>query len=644
MQIHASTCPLDCPDRCSLTVEVSGDRVTRIDGDRRNPLTDGFICGKVRRFPDRVHGEGRILHPMRRVGDRFARVSWDEALAEIGDRWRTLRATIGAESLLPYWYGGSNGWLTGGGLDQRLWNRLGTTQIVRTLCAANARAGASAVYGDLPSADLADVDDAAQVVLWGCNPSASGIHLVPKLRAAAARGGLVVVDPRETPLTRQAALHLRPLPGTDVAVALAVAHEALRRGWADRDFLAAHATDLPAFEAAVEPWTPERAHAVSAVPPDQIRALAERYAGIRPTLLRCGWGLERTRNGTDAIRAVLALPALFGQFGVRGAGWAFSTSAGYRMDASRWQGPSRGRRVNMADLGQVLDDARDPPIASVFVYNCNPVATLPDQRRVVDALSHPDRFVIVHEQVWTDTCAVADLVLPATTFLEHDELVRSYAGYVVQWSPAAIPPVGEAWSNHRLIQALARELGHGDEPAFRIGPADLAAEIADQLPPGAWDTLQRDRVLPLPRPVQYRDVHAPIRLCGDAPPTYRPPPFAADLPFALLSPATTRAISSTGYETLPAGTAVVDIHPDDAARRGVTDGATVRLFNPLGEVVVRAAVTTTVPPGVISLPKGLWRSATANGWTSNALVPAHVDPLGGGACYNDARVDLEVIP
>jgi len=214
-----------------LTVEVTGDRVTRIDGDHRNALTGGFICGKVRRFPDRVHGERRILHPMRRVGDRFARISWDDALAEIGDRWRTIRATHGAEALLPYWYGGSNGWLTGGGLDQRLWNRLGTTQIVRTLCAANARAGASAVYGDLPSADLSDVDHAEQVVLWGCNPSASGIHLVPKLRAAAARGGLVVVDPRETPLTRQAALHLRPLPGTDVAVALAVAHEALRRGW-----------------------------------------------------------------------------------------------------------------------------------------------------------------------------------------------------------------------------------------------------------------------------------------------------------------------------------------------------------------------------------------------------------------------------
>lgn len=645
-----SVCPLDCPDRCSLSVDVDGDRVVGIDGSHVNPMTGGVICAKVRGFGNRVHGPLRLRQPAVRVGPKgpgatFRPVSWAEALDLVAERFRAILAQDGPEALLPYWYAGSNGLLTGGALDQRLWNRLGTTQILRTFCAANTGAGARMVYGDLPGADPSDIDEARFAILWGVNPSVSGIHLVPKARAVRARGGrLVVVDPRRTPLARQADLHLRPLPGTDVAVALALGHLAFREGYVDRDFLASHALDADAYEDLVSAWSPERAAAVAEVPADDLRRLAAWYAESAPAFLRAGWGMERNRNGTDAVRAVLGLPAVYGKFGVRGGGYALSTTAGYRMSSAAWLGPPRGRTVNMTALGQILEETRDPPIRGVYVYDCNPMVTAPDQVRVARQLARDDLFVVVHEQVHTDTCDYADVLLPATTFLEHEDLTKSYSGYLLQWAEPVIPPVGEARSNHAVVADLAERLGHAD---LRVPVEVLAAEIAETVPqdrlltPGpVWPRLKADGVVRLAPAVQFRDLSAPIALVGEVAPRYRPPPTDAHAPLILVSPASRRAITSTLLEDLPPGSAAVDIHPDDAAARGVRDGDEVRMFNHLGEVWVRARVTDEVRPGVVCLVKGLWRSATKNGWTACALAPAHVDEHGGGACYNDARVEL----
>jgi anaerobic selenocysteine-containing dehydrogenase len=650
----ASVCPLDCPDRCSLTVEVADGRVLSLDGSRLNPLTDGYICGKIRKFGRRVHGEHRLLHPAVRVGPkgpgaRFERVSWEEAIDLVASRWRQIAAEHGWQAVLPYWYAGSNGWLTGGGLDQRLWNRLGTTQIQRTFCAANARAAAESVYADLPSADPLDVDHASCVILWGCNPSASGIHLVPHLRAMQERGGtLIVVDPRRTPLAKQADLHLAPLPGTDGVLAMAIARVAFEEGLADLPFLQRWVSDAELYRAAVSQRSVSEASALCQVPEADIVRAARLYAQVRPAMLRCGWGVERTRNGTDSIRAVLALPAIFGQFGQRGSGWALSTSGGYGTDPRVWQRvePTPATRtVNMSRLGLLLEELSDPPIRSIYVYDCNPAATAPDQARVLRQLAREDLFVVVHEQVHTDTVDYADVVLPATTFLEHRELVRSYGGYLVQWSEPAIPPVGESRGNHVVIRALATALGLGDEPAFDVDEVGLARQMAEvaRVP---WDTLQRELVVKLPSPVQLVDrfPSRPISLVGAlGAPSYRPPPADAELPLILVSPSSTRAISSTGFESLPAGTAVVGLHPHDAAARGIRAGDEVRVYNTQGEVRLLAAIDDTLRPGVVNIPKGLWRSATRNGLTGNALVPAHVDPIGGGACYNDARVEIEAL-
>jgi anaerobic selenocysteine-containing dehydrogenase len=639
-----SVCPLDCPDRCALDVTVEAGRVVKIDGSSRYGFTDGFICGKVRRFGRRVESPERVLHPMKRVGPkgsrRFERIGWDEAIGLVAGRFAEIARESGPEAILPYHYDGSNGLLSSGAMDMRLWNRLGASQLARTFCAANVNAGWASVFGDLASADQADVEHSDAIVLWGVNPSASGIHLVPLVRKAKAAGAfLAVVDPRRTPLAREADLHLPVRPGTDVVLALAAIRVADAEGRVDRDFLAKHTRGYDALLAAC-PGADEAA-ALTGVPVESIRTLVRSLARGRRPFFRVGWGLERNRNGTDGARAVLSLRAVLGRFGARGSGAALGTSGGYRLDRSPAQAPGlrKGtpRTINMSELGRVLEEVQDPPVRALYVYNSNPVATAPDQARVVRALSRDSVFTAVHEQVWTDTCDLADVVLPATTFLEHTDLLRSYGGYVYQWSDPVIAPAGEARPNHAVFAAIAKALGYA-EPEFSATEEELAAKLVDTAP------LRKEKIRELPRPVQFVDAF-PSRGHVDlaappGPPVYRVPPADAELPLVLISPANDKAITSQLYEQHPEGSARVVLSPAEASKRGLKDGDRVRLRNSFGEVVAALQVSDGMPAGVASLPKGLWRRHTLNGWTSNALVPGHVDAQGGGACYNDARVEI----
>ncbi|MBI3843719.1 MAG: molybdopterin-dependent oxidoreductase [Planctomycetes bacterium] len=650
-----SVCPLDCPDRCSLDVTVEGDRVVKIDGSTRSPLTDGYICAKVRRFDRRLDSSERILHPMRRTGRKgsgaFERISWDEALQLVASTFRAIVSRSGPEAILPYTYGGSNGFLTSHAMDVRFWNRLGASQLARTLCAANTAAAWRAVFDDLPSAEPAALEHSDAIVLWGVNPSASGIHLVPIVRRAKAKGAfLAVVDPRRTPLAREADLHLPIMPGTDVAVALAMIGVAADERLVDEAFIARFTRGWPELRAAAAEFSPERAAALAHVDPDAIRRFVRAFGRARAPFFRVGWGLERNRNGVDAVRAVVSLRAVLGRFDREGSGVALSTSAGYHTDfraAERSDLRTRASRtINMSEIARALDETRDPEIAAMFVYNCNPLATAPNQVRLSRALERESLFTVVHEQVFTDTCRYADLVLPATTFLEHRELSRNYSGYSFQWSEPVVAPRGEARSNHDLFASLARAMGFDDaafaEDEATIARASLAGTKAGQVD---LDTLHRSRfeAIPQPRPFEgnlpsrgYVDLAVP-----PGPPAYRDVPVDATRPLVLISPATDKAISSTLYESMPPGAARLVLSPDDAASRGIRDGDRVRAWNSFGEVIVTATVSAEIPPGVASLPKGLWQRGTHNGWTANALAPDHVDEIGGGACYNDARVDVE---
>jgi anaerobic selenocysteine-containing dehydrogenase len=655
-----TACPLDCPDSCSLDVEVDKGRIQKIDGGSANPVTRDYICGKVRRFGERVYGDDRLLYPAVRSGAKgsgsFTRVTWDEALDSIAERIKTIRQDAGGEAILPFCYGGSNGLLTQDTSDAQLFRALGASRLARTVCAAPTGAANAALYGKMASVSYQDYVHARLIVLWGVNPSASGIHLVPFLKEARARGArLVVIDPRETSLARQADLHLAPQPGTDLPLALALHRHLFESGRADQAFLAQHTRGADGLRGRAAEWTFERAAGVCGVDEDDLREFADLYADSSPALVRCGWGLERNRNGGSAAAAVLALPAVAGKFGVRGGGFSMSNSAAWGIKADSWlreMPEPETRLVNMNHLGRALLDYTDPPVQLLFVYNCNPLATMPDQNRVLRGLSREDLFTVVHEQVVTDTCRYADVILPATTFLEHYDIAKAYGPVSLQLVRPVIEPVGEARPNAAVFSALAERLGVG----MAVDETDTLFDITGRLPGDIGRQLVEAGAATPPFdgvPVQFVDVHpltADRRVdlypdvlrnqSDDRLYVYQPDPATSAFPLALISPATEKTISSTLGELRPRA-AALQMHPGDAEARSLATGDPVRVYNEHGEVHCPVALNAGVKRGTVSLPKGLWRRSTYNGSTANALAPDSLTDLAGGACFNDARVQVE---
>jgi anaerobic selenocysteine-containing dehydrogenase len=509
----------------------------------------------------------------------------------------------------------------------------------------------------MPTVTYADYVHARLIVLWGVNPSASGIHLVPYLKAAQKAGALlVVVDPRATALARQADLHIAPKPGTDLPIALAIHRFLFEGGFADEGFLAEHARGAAELRARAHEWTIERAADVAGVDPALLARFAEMYREASPALVRCGWGLERNRNGGSAAAAVLALPAVAGKFKVRGGGYSMSNSAALEIKAAAWMNDTpepQTRLVNMNHLGRALLELNDPPVQMLFVYNCNPLATAPDQNRVLQGLQRDDLFTVVFEQVYTDTARFADVVLPATTFLEHYDLAKSYGPITLQLVRPVIQPVGEARTNADVFSALAERLGVGQaedetETLLRITGRmpGVGAEVVERgvaTPPHGGAPIQFVDVFPLTSD-QKVDLF-PESIAADAPAGlygYQPDPATVQFPLALISPATEKTISSTLGE-LRQKAAVLHIHPEDAAPRGIEQGDPVRAFNALGELHCPANLTADIRPGTVSFSKGVWRKNTFNGSTSNAVVPDTLTDLGGGACFNDARVQVALL-
>jgi len=658
--IVETACPLDCPDACSLAVTVRHGKVVAIDGGHTNPVTDGYICAKVRKFGERIYGPDRLMHPAVRVGrkgeGRFRRVSWEEALELVAERFRRAKTEAGGASILPYSYGGSNGLLTQDNIDAQLWRRFGTSRLARTVCAAPTGAANMALYGKMPSVTYQDYPHAKLIILWGVNPSASGIHLIPFVREAQKLGAkLVVVDPRSTQHARAADIHLQVKPGTDVVVALAIHRHLFATGRADAKFLAEHTRNADKLRERAEPWTFARAADIAGVDPATLEQVAEWYASTSPALIRCGWGLERNRNGGNAAMSVLALPAVGGKFGVRGGGYSMSNSASW--DITRpWIAADEPetRVVNMNHLGRALTEYNDPPVKVLFVYNCNPAATVPDQRRIVRGLEREDLFTVVFEQVMTDTALYADVILPNTTFLEGYDVAKAYGPIHLELGRPVIDAVGEARSNADVFGELASRLGviGDDEPK---GELDLMLHVLDNLPGTIGGDLRAGSPATSPfgpAPVQFVDVFPktpdrrvdlfPAELEASTPMglyRFQPDPATDRYPLALISPSSERTISSTLGE-LPRPDVKLTMHPEDAKARGLSDGDLVRVFNDLGEVHCPLAVLPTVRPGMVSLPKGIWRRSTRNGMTGTALVPDTLTDIGEGACFNDARVQV----
>jgi anaerobic selenocysteine-containing dehydrogenase len=663
----ASACPLDCPDACSLEVTVADDRVVAVGGSRANPVTGGFICAKVRRLPEHMYGPARLLHPGVRVGRKgagqFRQASWDEALGLIAERIEAVRRTRGGEGILPFSYGGSNGYISQDTADARLFWRLGASRLARTVCAAPSGRAAMGLYGKMPGVAYQDYAHANLIVVWGMNPTVSSIHLMPFLHDAAKRGAkLVVVDPRRTRLAERVDLHLAVRPGTDLALALAVIRWIFEAGREDRSFLARHATGVDELRRRADSWTVDRAARETGVPAPDIERFARLYADSNPAAIRCGWGLERTRHGGSAVAAVLALPAVAGKFGVRGGGYTMSNSAAWReLDglAAARATPPPTREINMNRLGEALEARGGESVDLLFVYNCNPAVTIPNQARVLRGLAREDLFTVVFDPVMTDTARYADVVLPATTFLERTELSRGYGAYALQYARAVVGPAGEARPNHDVFSELCRRTG-----VAKTGDPETADEIADailetsprgtqlrrRLRDGGIAFLEQGAA-----PVPFVDVFpntpdgrvhlVPEDLDREAPGgLYRYDPAKPEdrYPLALISPASDRTISSTLGERHRAPVSV-ELHPADALDRGIGEGDRVRVFNDLGEVFCPARLSGALRPGVVMLPKGAWLHNMTGG-TATALAPDCLTDLGGGACFNDARVEIDRRP
>jgi anaerobic selenocysteine-containing dehydrogenase len=659
-----TACPLDCPDACSLAVTVQHGKIVTIDGSHKNPVTDGFICAKVRRFGERVYGPDRLLYPAVRTGPkgkgRFKRSTWEEALERVASEMRRAKAESGGASILPYSYGGSNGLLTQDNFDARLWRRFGTSRLARTLCAAPTGVANMALYGKMPSVSYQDYPEASLIVLWGVNPSASGIHLVPYVRQAQKRGAkLVVIDPRRTALAASADLHLPVKPGTDVAVALAIHRHLFTSGSVNDAFLRDHTKGADSLKDRADEWTLEKAAAIAGIDASALTRFAELYADSSPALIRCGWGLERNRNGGNAALAVLALPAVGGKFGVRGGGYSMSNSASWGIDRPWIEASEPSTRVvNMNHLGRALLEYDNPRVNVLFVYNCNPAVTVPDQGRVLRGLERTDLFTVVFDQVMTDTALYADVLLPATTFLEGYDFARAYGPISLELVTPVIDACGEARSNADVFGELCARLGL-EENGDQGGELDLLVRVLDELP-GTIGSDLRAGASPTPpfgrTPIQFVDVFPntpdrkvdlfPAALESGAPSglyRFQADPATERYPLALISPASDRTISSTLGE-LPRGDVKLVMHPQDAAARGLADSDLVRVFNDLGEVHCTLSVSAMIRPGIVSLPKGLWRRSTRNGMTGTSLVPDTLTDLGGGACFNDARVQVTSLP
>ncbi len=646
-----TACSLDCPDSCSLEATVEDGRLIALDAapNGANPATNGWICAKVKQTPQLLHGKDRVTTPMRRAGRKgsgeFVEITWEEALDEFADRIRLAVDAHGWPSVVPYLYSSSGGNLARHGLSPLVWEHLGAARTDMTICAATVGEAWDRTYGDMASADPNDLQHSQLIVVWGANPNVSNPHLSPVIEERRRAGAtVVVVDPRRTPIAARADLHLAVRPGTDGVLAMAVAGLLQRNNHIDRPFIDRWVDGADEYLAACEEWSVTRAAAVCGIEAADIERFAEMYGIIRPAMLRVGWGQERNRNGGSASRAVFALPALAGQFGIPGSGVfnSISGGVGYEEDAIRravvGDTPVPERRpINMNRLGRILVDDEEGRVEVLFVQGSNPAATCPEQAIVLEGLAREDLFTVVHDLTMTDTARYADLVLPATSQFEVEEVVGSYGSFVMQEAPAVIPRVGESRTNDEVSVGVGMRFG-------------LDAHQWDPSPQRVRRLALGDRVLPFAtRPnggtVQFRDVDpgGKVQLVFDADgvdrlPVYRPIEQPA-LPLTLITPATSRTTSSMFGNIAPAS-ADVHLHPDDAAARGLANGDRARITDGRHTIEAVVAVDATLRPGLATMPKGMWCRDGHEGYTANVFAPDHLADLAGGASFNDARVEV----
>ena len=689
-------CSHDCPDSCSVRVGIRDDRLEAVQGDPAHPLTAGFLCGKVNRYRERVYSAARVHTPMRRTGPKgsgqFEPISWDAALDLLCTRLQTSRERYGAESILPYSYGGNIGrfGMYGG---HALFYRLGASRLERTICTGTASAGLRLTHGNILATPLEEVERARLIIVWGMNVVATHVHMMPLIKKARAAGAkLVVIDAYRNATARQADQFVRVRPGSDGALALAMMHVILRENLHDPDFIARRCVGLAELQATVRTCTPSWAETICGVPAADIEALARAYGQEKRSFIRLGIGISRHGNGGMTVRTISCLPALVGHWGQPGAGLLCISPSDHWLDPQTTANmtlplpeDANARTVNMIRLGEALTTLNDPPIKTMYVYGSNPAVIAPEQGLVLEGLRREDLFLAVHEQMFTDTTDYADLVLPATTFVEHDDVLLSYGTEYAQFSRAAMSPVGEARPNLWVFRQIAERLGL-PLGFYAKTSAELAAAVLDRerlLAAGFdWEGYLNGKPSRLPPIPPLNDAtpldtdSGKIELFSaflaargqEGTPCFthaaEGPLAAAEVheryPLQLMTPPTQHflnssfgsAESSVRLQKQPR----VMLNPADARTRQLADGQTVRVFNDRGESFLALEITEDVAEGV-SVAEGLWwskqmRERKANHHPGephrderhlgiNHLISAELTDFGRGARFNECRVQIE---
>ncbi len=678
---HKVVCPHDCPDTCVMTVSVEGDRAVALGGDPEHRFTRGFLCAKVNRYLERVYSPDRILHPLKRVGPkgegRFERITWDEAIGTVAARFREVITAHGPQAILPYSYAGNMGLLSYASMDRRFFHALGASLLARTICASAGGAGLKATVGKSIGFDPEAIVHARLIVAWGANVVSSNVHLWPFIEEARRRGAtLVTVDPYRSRTAEKSDRHLALLPGTDAALALGVLHVVFRDGREDRDYLDKHTVGWEDLRERARDWTPSRTADTTGLTVEEVEWFARAYATTRPSAIRINYGLNRHAGGGMAVRTIACLPAVTGAWRDVGGGVLLSTSGTFPTNNAALERPDLiapgTRTLNMSQLGRILTDpALAPPVKALFVYNANPGAVAPEQERVREGLAREDLFTVVHELFPTDTVDFADVVLPATTTLEHYDIHKAYGHLYLSLSKPAIAPLGEALPNTEVFRRLAAQMGL-DHPCLRESDEEMARQAMHWDHPNlagvTFERLEREGSVRLSVP----DPHAPFAeggfptpsgkcellapslaemgldpLAGYVPPresVATAPELARKYPLAFISPPAHHFLNST-FSAQPAfvrreGEPSLTLHPRDAAARGIEQGQMVRAFNDRGSFLARAHVSDAARPGLVVGLSIWWAKMCPGGRNANAVTGQELTDMGEGATFYDVLVEV----
>jgi anaerobic selenocysteine-containing dehydrogenase len=683
-RVVRGACPHDCPDTCAMLITVENGRAVDIRGAPDHPPTGGALCTKVARYLERTYSADRVLHPMRRVGPkgagRFERIRWDEALATIATRFREIAASDdGPQAIVPYSYAGTMGLLQYGSMDRRFFNRLGASQLDRTICATAGKAGWVATIGAAMGTDVERFDESRLILIWGSNPIVSNLHFWTRAQEAKRRGAkLVAIDPYRSQTAEKCHQHIALMPGTDAALALGIMHVLIADDLLDHDYIARYTLGFDALRERAAEYTPQRVAGICRITAETVTELARAYGTIKPAAIRLNYGMQRHAGAGNAVRAIACLPALIGSWRDPAGGALLSSSGTYPVDSRALERPDlicgKPRTINMSAIGDALTAAGDPPIRAIYVYNSNPVAVAPESAKVQAGFARDDLFCVVHEIFQTDTADYADILLPATTQLEQIDIHSSYGHLYALANNPAIAPLGEAKPNTEVFRLLAARMGFS-EPCFRESDDELARQAFNSSHPRAahldWETLKAAGFERLAVPEAYApfadgNFPTPSGKCEfysaalareghDPLPTFIPPresvasnpTLGQRYPLAFLSPPARNFLNSS-FANLPTFVAEektphLDVHADDAKPRGIATGDRVRIFNDRGSFTAHARVTDRTRPGVVVAPSIWWKKLTPDGTNANNVTSQALTDLGRAATFYDCLVEVEVL-